>query len=103
MNVAHQRRLRQREQVVIAAQLSRPVTETRAAVVLLGKARALDHRAHRAVEEQDALAEQRLQLRVLHVRHYDSIEKEKGPLSLRRNGPLATRVSLAEFVRRPAS
>ena len=79
VDVADQPRLREREQVVVAAQLARPVAEARAAVVLLGKPRALDHGAHGAVQQQDALAQQLL----CECRR---VRKRKSPLSLRRNG-----------------
>ena len=61
MDAADQRRLRQREQVVVAAQVAAPAAEALAAELLLGEALALDHRAHGAVEDQDPLGEQRLQ------------------------------------------
>ena len=61
MDVAHQPRLRERKQVVVAAQLARPVAEARAAVVLFGETRALDHGAHGAVQEEDPFAQQRFE------------------------------------------
>jgi hypothetical protein len=62
VDVAYEPRLRQRQQVVVAAQLARPVAEARAAVVFLGKPRALDHGAHGAIEQQNLLAQQRFDL-----------------------------------------
>jgi hypothetical protein len=58
VDVAHQRRLRQREQVVVAAQLALPAAEALAAIVLLGQAGALDHGAHGAVEQEDSSGEE---------------------------------------------
>ena len=46
------------EQVVVALQVARVVGEARAAIVVLGEAVLLDHRAHRTVEHEDSLAEQ---------------------------------------------
>jgi len=56
MDVAHEPRLRERKQIVMATQLAWPVPKARAAVILFGEPRALDHRAHRAVEQHDALS-----------------------------------------------
>ena len=61
VQAADQGRLRQRQQVVVAAQVAAPAAKTLAAELLLGKALALDHGAHGAVEDQDPLFEQRLQ------------------------------------------
>ena len=47
--------LRQLQQVVVALQVLRVVGEARAAVLGLAEPAALDHRAHRAVEDDDAL------------------------------------------------
>ena len=58
MNVTHQVRLRKRKQIVVAAQLARPVAEARAAIVLFRQTRALDHGAHGAVQEQDPLGKE---------------------------------------------
>ncbi len=57
VDIAHQRGLRERQEVVVAAQLARPVAKAAAPIVLFRKARALDHGAHRAVEQQDASCE----------------------------------------------
>ena len=48
-------RLGQHQQVVVAAQVARPVGEALATELLLGEAVPLDHRAHRAVEHEDLL------------------------------------------------
>ena len=58
VNLADQRRLRQRQQVVVALQIARPVAEALPAVGGLVGLVALDHRAHGAVEHQDALGQQ---------------------------------------------
>ena len=50
------------EQVVVALEVGGPVGEALAAVALLGRPVALDRRAHRAVDHQDPLAEQRGEL-----------------------------------------
>ncbi len=55
VNGADQLRLGQAEQVIVTAQLLRPVVKSRAAVVLLGQIMGLDHGAHRAVQQQDAV------------------------------------------------
>ena len=47
----------ERQQVVVALEVARPVGEPLAAVARLVGPVALDHRAHRAVEDQDAPAE----------------------------------------------
>ena len=51
-------RAREHEQVVVALQVARVVGEALAAEVGLGEPVPLDHRAHRAVEHEDALAQQ---------------------------------------------
>ena len=48
----------QREEVAVAAQVARVVPEALAAVVGLPRLVALDERAHRAVHDDDPLAEQ---------------------------------------------
>ena len=54
---ADQFRSGQQQQVVVAFQVVRVRGETRAAVVGLLQAVALDHRAHRAIEDQNVLFE----------------------------------------------
>ena len=51
-------RLGQREQVVVAAQVARMVTEALTPVASLVECARLQHRAHRAVEHEDALGQQ---------------------------------------------
>ena len=51
-------RARQHQQVVVALQVLRVRLETFAAVVRLAELVLLDHRAHRAIEDQDALGEE---------------------------------------------
>ena len=56
MDVANNLRLGDGKQVVVALQLRRPVGEALAAIIGFLQLVALNHRAHRAVEQQDALA-----------------------------------------------
>ena len=60
VDVADDGRLRDDEQVVVALQLAGVVLEAVAAVVLLLQLELLDHGAHRAVEVDDALAQEGL-------------------------------------------
>src|SRR4029453_5470674 len=62
MDVADLRRLAEDEQVVVAAHLPVPGIEARAAIPLLVEPERLDHRAHGAVEPQDALRGEPAQL-----------------------------------------
>ena len=55
-------RLRQAQQVVVALQILRPILEPLPAKAGLVQFVGLDHGAHRAVENDDALAQQALQL-----------------------------------------
>ena len=64
MDAADQLGPGQRQQVVVALQVRRPVGEARAAEVRLRERVLLDHRAHRAVEQQDAAFELLAQERV---------------------------------------
>ncbi len=57
MNLADELGLGQRQQVVVALLVAAVVGEPLAAVVGLGQAVGLDHRPHRAVEHEDALAQ----------------------------------------------
>ncbi len=57
MDGRDQFRSRQRQQVVGALELARPLREAAAAVVGAVERGTLEHRAHRAVEHQDAPAE----------------------------------------------
>ncbi|CAM2147897.1 hypothetical protein PT2222_10327 [Paraburkholderia tropica] len=59
VNLADDLRLREREQFVIALDVARIVLEALAAISGFVELVALDHRAHRAVENQDARSEQR--------------------------------------------
>ncbi len=79
--VANQLRLGQRKEVVVAAQLLRPCAEARAAIVFLGEPGALDHRAHRPVEQEDPLGEQRGELGGV-GRNVHRIRKKKKPAQL---------------------
>ena len=55
MDVAHRLRLAQVQQIVVAAHFAVPGVEARAAIAGLVQLVFLDHRAHRAVEHEDAL------------------------------------------------
>ena len=54
-------RPRNRQQVIVALEITFPVGEAVAAVVVFAQAIALYHRAHGAIEQHDALPEQRKQ------------------------------------------
>ena len=59
MNGLDDARLRDGQQVVVAPDIVRPVAETVAPVVGLGQVIPLNHRSHRAVENENALLEKR--------------------------------------------
>ena len=61
VNVPDDVRLRQGEQVVVALEVVRKVGETFAAIVGFAELVGLDHRPHRAVQDEDALGEQGMQ------------------------------------------
>ena len=67
MDLADRPRLGQVQQVVVAPEIVIVIGEALAAEVLLGDAEVLDHRAHRAVEQHDALAERALERPPLHA------------------------------------
>jgi hypothetical protein len=90
MDVADQLRLRQREQVVVAAKLARPRAKALAPKILFGQARALDHRPHGAIEHQDAAGKQLGKLAGFRCRHGHP-EKEKARSAFAGNGPLVLR------------
>ncbi|MNO95840.1 hypothetical protein D3C76_874930 [compost metagenome] len=56
-NAANHVRASQYQQVVVAFDIAWPVSEAFATVILLFELVALDHRAHTAIENQDALFE----------------------------------------------
>ncbi len=56
MQFAHRVRLRQDEDVVIAAQIGRPIGKAPAAIAGLAELEPLDFRAHGAIEHENALA-----------------------------------------------
>ncbi len=62
VNVADDLRLRQAEQFVIALHIARPIFEALAAILRFAEFEALDHGAHGAIEDDDALLEQSRQL-----------------------------------------
>ncbi len=57
MDVGHHVRPGEHQHIVVAAQIVPVRGETLAAKIRLGEAAALDHGAHRAVNDQDALCE----------------------------------------------
>ena len=59
MNSFDDGRLREAQQIVVAAQITAPVLEALAAKLRFAAAMTLDHRAHGAVEYHDTLLEQR--------------------------------------------
>ena len=58
VNLADDRRLGQRQQIVVALEIAGPVAEPFAPVVGFLQAVALDHGAHRAVQDQDAAGQE---------------------------------------------
>ena len=58
MDFAHEVRLGQAQQVVVALQRQGPIGELPAPVLLLRKIQDLGERAHRPVDENDSLADQ---------------------------------------------
>jgi hypothetical protein len=58
VDFANDFRLGQQQQIVIALQIARPVGEARAAIIGFGQAVALDHGAHRAIQNQDTFSGQ---------------------------------------------
>ena len=63
VDFAHHIRPRQLQQVVVAFEISGVVGEALATKIGFAELVALDHRAHRAVDDHDALLQQRGQLR----------------------------------------
>ncbi len=57
MNISYDGRPGNRQQIVIALEIMRPVGKPLAAIVIFAQLESLDHRAHRAIEQQDALVE----------------------------------------------
>ena len=55
MDVAHRLRLRQDQQIVVAAHLAVPGIEARTAIAALIELELLDHRPHGAIEHHDPL------------------------------------------------
>ena len=68
VNVAHLLRLGEDEKIVVAAYLAIPGVEARAAVALLVEPERLNHGAHGAVENENALARELAQLAGADVR-----------------------------------
>ena len=65
---------REHEELVVALQVARVVAEALAAEVGLAELARLDHRAHRAVEDEDALGEDPLECALGFVRlHLDPL------------------------------
>ena len=61
VNLAYHLRPRQQQEIVVALEIARPVGKAFAAIIRLGQRVALDHGAHGAVEDEDALLRQGLQ------------------------------------------
>ena len=59
MNGGDDLRLREAQQVIVAAQIAAPLLESLAAKLLFAETMALNHGAHGAVENHQALREQR--------------------------------------------
>ena len=76
VDAADQLGLRQHEQVIVAAQVARPVAKALAPELRLVQVLALDHGAHGAVEHQDALGEEGLQLRGTVAMRHGKPEKQ---------------------------
>ena len=57
MDAGDHRRAGQHQQIVVALEVFRVVEEALAAVVRLAQLLLLDHRAHRAIQDQDAFGE----------------------------------------------
>ena len=83
MNRLDHVRPRQHQQVVVALEVARVAGEPLAAEVGLPEPAALDHRAHGAVEDQDAFAQRRVQARAhvvtLHVMRIHDPLDDGGP------------------------
>ena len=62
MDLADDVRLRQNEQIVVSLEVVRMVAEAFSPVIGLTELVALDHRAHRAIEDQDARFERGVKL-----------------------------------------
>ena len=71
----------QTEQIVVAFDIARPILEPFAAIRRLVEAIGLDHGAHRAVEDDDALAQQAQQ----RVHSFRSIDSSPSPIGKRDN------------------
>ena len=78
MDVADRVRLGEVEQVVVAAHLAVPGVEARAAIAGLVQLVFLDHRAHRAVEHEDALG-RRFAQGLLNAHHAASFTAGRNP------------------------
>ena len=61
MEIANDFGLGQRKEIIISLQVRRPFAETLATIIRLLKLITLNHGAHRAVENKDALGERLLQ------------------------------------------
>ena len=89
VDIAHQRRLGQRQQVVVAFELAAPVAKALAAIVLFGEPGALDHGAHCAVEQKDALGEQGFQPGSVRRNAHAAPEKRKARSAFAETGPIS--------------
>ena len=62
MDLANHLGARQHQQVVVALEISRGISKALAAIIALAELVRLDHGAHGAVQNQDALTEQAAEL-----------------------------------------
>jgi hypothetical protein len=88
VQAADQGGLSEHQKVVVAAQLLGPILEARAPVVLFSEALALDHGAHRPVEQQNALGQKRIEFGGVGWLIHGSLAKQKARSARARNGPL---------------
>ena len=83
---------REHEQVVVAGEIPRVAREPLAAEVGLPEPAALDHRPHRAVEDQDALPQRGVELRAhavtLHLSRVHETLECRGPAARNLRGGL---------------
>ena len=84
MNLFDDRRIGQTENIIRAFEIARMIRELRTAETGFIQPVALDHRPHRAVEDEDAAVEQFAKFGgTVRLWHSESPEKEKPRLKLR--------------------
>ena len=101
---AHNARPRQGKEIVVALEVGRVIVQAalgRASILGLPQLVRLDHRAHCAVQNEDALGKQPLQnFRLVTFLVHISVQKCKNPFSLPPSG-FRAKAALAAFVERP--